>query len=379
MAAEQSLLEERGNEVRVLMFDNANIKGGIKGIKSLIQSVYNRDAYKRVLAEIEDFQPDVMHVHNTFYVASHAVYHAAKHKKVPVIQTLHNYRLVCPSAFLFHKGDIYIQSVNKVFPLDAVLKRVWDNSFVKTFMIALTTALNKRKGTYQKLIDKYVVFTEFSKDIFLHSSLNLREEQLAIKPNFIPDPGVNSAEREDFYLFVGRLSPEKGISVLLEAAKKEGFPLYILGDGPLRHEVEAAEAESPNIKYLGHTSREEVLEYFKKTKALIFPSLWYEGMPMVIVECMASGAPIIVSDLGNPGVMVTHEANGLKFEAGNADELIKQVRKLEQNPHLVDAYSNASRNTYMDHYSPSANYQRLMEIYHSAINQNVNVHTMTTP
>ncbi len=360
------------------MFDNANIQGGLKGIKSLFQSVYNREAYDRVLSEIEDFQPDVMHVHNTFYVASHAVYHAAKQAKVPVIQTLHNYRLVCPSAFLFHKGNIYTKSVNKVFPVDAVLKRVWDNSFVKTFMIACTTALNKWQGTYQKLIDKYIVFTEFSKDIFLNSSLNLREEQIAIKPNFIADPGVNTEEREDFYLFVGRLSPEKGISVLLEAAKKEGFPLYILGDGPMRAEVEAASAEAPSIKYLGHTSREQVLEYFKKTKALIFSSLWYEGMPMVIVECMASGAPIIVSDLGNPGVMVEHEVNGLKFEAGNADALIQQIRTLEQNPNLVEAYSSASRNTYVDHYSPTANYQRLMEIYESAITQNANVNKMTT-
>ncbi|MEL7534967.1 MAG: glycosyltransferase family 1 protein, partial [Bacteroidota bacterium] len=119
VAAEKALLEERGNEVRVLMFDNAVIKGGIKGIKSLFQSVYNREAYDRVLAEIEDFQPAVMHVHNTFYVASHAIYHAAKDAELPVIQTLHNYRLVCPSAFLFHKGNIYTKSVNKVFPLDA--------------------------------------------------------------------------------------------------------------------------------------------------------------------------------------------------------------------------------------------------------------------
>lgn len=368
VAAEKELLESYGNQVRICMFDNADIPNGALGrIKAMLQSLSNSKAKQKVKAEIADFKPDVVHVHNTFYVASPAIYYAAQEAGVAVVQTLHNYRLLCPSAFLFHDGEIYLDSVHKIYPLGAIRKRVWEGSLLKTWSIANITALHKLKGTYTKQVDKYIVFSEFSQQIFSDCSLNLRPEQLAIKPNFVPDPGKEELERGDHFLFVGRLSPEKGISVLLEAAEKGNFSVKIVGDGPLRPLVEEKAAQNANIQYIGLQSREEVMHHFRTTKGLIFPSVWYEGMPMVIIEALAAGAPIITSDLGNPGAMVHEGINGLKFEAGNADQLLSKIEYFQSKSHLVDQYAEESRNLYEELYSPRANYKTLIEIYESCI------------
>ncbi|MEL6651477.1 MAG: glycosyltransferase family 4 protein, partial [Bacteroidota bacterium] len=344
VAAEKELLESYGHQVRICMFDNADIPGGALGkLKAMFLSISNATAKARVKAEIVDFGADVVHVHNTFYVASPAIYAAAKESGVPLIQTLHNYRLLCPSAFLYHDGALYLDSVHKVYPLKAIAKRVWEGSLLKTWSIVNITAFHKLKGTYRKFVDKYIVFSEFSKGVFADSSLHLQEEQLAIKPNFVPDPGEENLPRGEHYLFVGRLSPEKGISVLLEAATTSNFKVKILGDGPLRPMVEEAASQNANIEFLGRKSREEVMHHFRTCRALIFPSVWYEGMPMVIIEALAAGAPIITSDLGNPGSMVLDGVNGLKFEAGNSAQLVEQIESLQATAFLVSEVSQASR------------------------------------
>ncbi|MEL7340058.1 MAG: glycosyltransferase, partial [Bacteroidota bacterium] len=226
VAAEKELLESYGHQVRICMFDNADIPEGAFGkLRAMFRSINNPAAKARVKAEIADFGAEIVHVHNTFYVASPAIYAAAKESGVPVVQTLHNYRLLCPSAFLYHDGALYLDSVHKIYPLQAIAKRVWEGSLLKTWSIVNITAFHKLKGTYQNLVDKYIVFSEFSKGVFADSSLQLRSEQLVIKPNFVPDPGEENVPREEHYLFVGRLSPEKGISVLLEAAATSDFKL----------------------------------------------------------------------------------------------------------------------------------------------------------
>lgn len=362
-AQEKELLASRGHEVESLLFSNAVISTAWDKVKYSLKCIYNRDAYQLVRDKIMTFQPDVIHVHNFFYVASPAIFYAAKKMDVPVVMTLHNYRLICPSAFLFHKGNIYRDSIHKVFPLGAVAKKVWNNSFLLTASIVLCTGIHKMLGTFRKHVDGFIVFTEFSRDLFLDSSLRLPKESFFIKPNFSEDKGGETAERDNFFLFVGRLSEEKGLDVLLKACKHGSFNLKILGDGPLREKVEAYAAQCPTIEYLGKRPQKEVTGFMKKAKALIFPSIWYEGMPMVILEAFSCGTPVLASRLGNPESMISEGKDGLFFESKDAEGLEEAIRKVNETPGLQKSLSEGARTTYEKHYSPQQNYDMLMSIY----------------
>lgn len=361
---EQELLASRGHEVASLLFSNATIATAWDKVKYSLKSIYNRSAYHLVLEKLKSFQPDVIHVHNFFYVASPAIFYAAKKMKIPVVMTLHNYRLICPSAFLFHNGEIYQDSIHKVFPLKAVTKKVWNNSFLFTASIVLCTGIHKLLGTFRKHVDGFIVFTEFSRNLFLDSSLHLTNESFFIKPNFSEDKGITTAERGDYFLFVGRLSEEKGLNILLKACEQGSFNLKILGDGPLREKVEEYTSRYPRIEYLGKRPQPEVTGFMQQAKALIFPSIWYEGMPMVILEAFSCGTPVIASRLGNPQSMIDEGKNGVLFLPKDASDLVEVVRTVEKNPALQKSLSFGARATYEQHYSPQENYDMLINIYH---------------
>lgn len=373
-AQEQELLASRGHEVASLLFSNATISTAWDKVKYSLKCIYNRDAYQLVLEKLKTFQPDVIHVHNFFYVASPAIFYAAKKMGIPVVMTLHNYRLICPSAFLFHNGDIYRDSIHKIFPLSAVAKKVWNNSFFLTASIVLCTGIHKMLGTFRKHVDGFIVFTEFSRNLFLDSSLQLSKESFFIKPNFSEDNGATTAERGNYFLFVGRLSEEKGLNILLKASEQGPFTLKILGDGPLREKVEAYASRYPTIEYLGKRPQEEVRGFMQQARALIFPSIWYEGMPMVILEAFSCGTPVIASRLGNPQSMITEGVNGLFFAPKDAENMVEAVRKLNDSPDLQQTLSEGARATYEQHYSPQQNYDTLIDIYlqvqHKAYNSN---------
>ena len=361
--AEHELLESRGHAVQRLVFDNAEVQSGIGQLLSAAMSIYNVASYRRTHDTIQSFRPDVVHVHNTFYVASPSIYFAANDCGVPVVQTLHNYRLICPSVYLFHDGRIYEDNIQKLFPLRAVMNRVTQGSLMQSLVIATTTAWHKLRRTYRDRISRYIVFTEFAQSVFMRSSLGVSTEKFAVKPNFVPDPGHNIDHDGDKYLFIGRLTEEKGIRVLLRAAEENEFPLRIVGDGPLADEVSAAAGKLPHVEYMGPLPRDRVLEILAESRALIFPSLWYEGMPMVIIEALASATPVIASRLGNPKHMVHDGVGGLLFQPGNADDLAECVQRLERSSALRSTLREGARNLYESQYSPDSNYERLVEIY----------------
>lgn len=360
---EKNLLEENGDVVDTILFDNAIIKSWWSRIIYLIRSIYNRKAYRIVEEKIKTFRPDVIHLHNFFYVGSPAIFFAAKKHKVPIVQTLHNYRLICPSVYLYHDGDVYEESVDKIFPIKAIFKRVCNNSLLQTASIVTITAVHKWLGTFRNKVDGFIVFTPFAKQIFAKSSLNVAPEKFFIKPNFTEDFGVSDLPREDFFLFIGRLSEEKGIETLMKATEVYDFSLKILGDGPLRDLVETYAKDNPRIDYVGRKNKPEVIDTLKKAKALLFPSTWYEGMPMVILEALSTGTPVICSDLGNPAFMVEAGVSGLRFEPKNPQKLAEVIELLDKDEDLFQTLSQGARSIYEEKYSPSMNYNRLKEIY----------------
>ena len=363
--SEGDLLASHDHLVERLVFDNREIATLLDKIRSGLTGIYNFRSAKIVTEKIKEFRPDVIHVHNFVPLASPSVFFAAKANNVPVVMTLHNYRLICPSATLYHKNKIYERSMRSIFPIDAILKGVYRNSIPQTAALALVIAFHNLIGTWRNKVSKFIVLTDFARSKFLGSRLNVSPDQLMLKPNFIADPGNGIETREDFFLYVGRLSKEKGIDSLLNAFSHSDHKLVIIGDGPMQEQVESYVKAKQNVKYLGFQSRAAIMDRMKRAKALIVPSTWYEGFPITILEALATGTPVIGSRLGGIAEIIKDKFNGLLFEAANEAALLETLDEF----HTVDrhALSVNARKTYLELYTPETNYRILMDIYTEAM------------
>jgi glycosyltransferase involved in cell wall biosynthesis len=365
--AEHQLLLKYGHVVEELIFDNSEIKTAVDKLLSGLKLIYNPAAARRVRKKIEEFNPDVIHVHNFVLIASPSVFYVARKFNLPVIVTLHNYRLICPSVTLFHKNKIYEKSMHAVLPLDAIIKGVYRNSRVQTAALAMMTALHSMIGTWRNKVDIYVALTQFARKKFEASAISIPAEKLLVKPNFVTDHGSGVINRKDFFLFVGRLAEEKGIRTLLKAATLADFKLTIIGDGPLRNLVTEFAKEHPNVCYKGFQDPAAVINHMKICKALIFPSEWYEGFPITILEALCTGTVVVASRLGGMAEIIQDGVNGLHFEAGDAQDLASRIEEINRSPEYLKSVSAKARLTYLDHYTPEKNYALLMDVYTRAL------------
>lgn len=366
---ELDLLLTHGHNVDTLEFNNDHIKSTWNKILTGLRGLYNPISANLLRNKITTCQPDIIHIHNFFPVGSPSLLYVAATARIPVVMTLHNYRLVCPSAILYTGGHIYEKSIRQTFPIDAIKRGVYRNSRVQTAFVVATTGVHKLLGTWRKKVDRYLVLTEFARNIILSSSLQLKPNQVVVKANSVVDCGPVPAERQNEFLFVGRLTAEKGIETLLDAAEKANLRLHIIGDGPLRSLVEKRAAVCPLITYVGFSTSETVATALRHTRALIVTSTWYEGMPLVVLEAFAASTPVIASQLGGLGELVQHEINGLHFKPGNVEDLVKQVKRLSNNAELAAMLGKRARESYEAHYSPERNYQELFAIYKAVITE----------
>lgn len=364
---EAELLKKNGHPVELLVFSNNQINSGWTKLTGALGAVYNLKSKREVADKILKFKPDVIHVHNFFHVASPSVFYAAQAQKIPVVMTLHNFRLICPSATLLHGDKLYDKSIHQIFPLDAIIKGVYRNSRVETALVACTTGIHKILGTWRNKVTRYIALTEFSRRKFLDSSLKLADQKVLVKPNFVQDYGANFFNRDDYFLFVGRLSVEKGIARMLEAAGKQPeISFKIIGDGPMRKEVEEFIGSHSNVEYLGFRDKSFIVNQLKHAKALVFPSQWYEGFPMTILEAFSCGTPVIASDLGGPAEIITHGVNGLLVDYRSADELLHAINKIQHDSDLHQKLCINARKSYEELYTPEKNYNLLLEAYQKA-------------
>jgi glycosyltransferase involved in cell wall biosynthesis len=364
--SESELLARNGHFVEQLIFDNKKIKTLKDKILLGFNVLYNFKSARLLKERIQNFHPDVIHIHNFFPQASPSLLFVAKRYHIPVILTLHNYRLICPSATLFFNHRIYENSLQSVFPWDAIRKGVYRNSKVQTAAVAVMTTFHNIIGTWKNKVDQYITLTPFSLQKFKSSMLKVMDNQWVMKPNFAPDLGEGDRKRKNFFLFVGRLVEEKGLNVLLKAATLYKFRLYIIGDGVLKKKVQRMAKVNPNIRYLGFLNRNKIIEVLKRCKALIFPSVLYEGLPLTIIEAFSTGTPVIASNIGAMAEVVDNEINGLLFETGDERELARKVVEMQFYSTSPYFYENA-RKTYLKNYTPERNYRMLMNIYKEAI------------
>lgn len=364
---EIELLQQNGHEVKALYFDNSQ-----HTFLKLLLMPFNPFSYAKTKREISRFKPDVVHIHNLHFAASYAVIRAVSRTQTPMVKTLHNYRLLCPSGTLYFKNDLYLKSLSRPFPWKAVKDKVFRNSRILTFWLAFSTWLHRKWGTFQK-VNRYIVLNEQSRSLFLASNLQLKNNHLVMKPNFIQPNAVTqtATQRGNHYLYIGRLSSEKGIDVLLKAFASNGLPLTIIGDGPLRDDVLVAKAKNPLITWMGYQGKEIIDEQLRQCNALIVPSVCYEGMPLTIVEGFAAGTPVITSKLGAMQTIVTHNVNGLLFTPNNADSLNKQLQRWQNIGETKKReFSVHALNTYKSKYTPQKNLSSLLSIYNEAMSKN---------
>ena len=363
--AEKALLERMGHEVIPFVEDNARLKG-MNPLKAALNAVWSREAQEKLRRLIRETKPDVAHFHNTFLMVSPAAYYACREAGVPVVQTLHNYRLICPGALLMRDGRVCEDCMGRAIPWPGAVHGCWRGSRLQTSVVVAMLTVHRLMKTWTEQVDVYIALTEFVRRKFIGGGLPA--EKVVIKPNFVhPDPGPGEG-RGGYALFVGRLSPEKGVRTLLRAWEQlDGkVPLKVVGDGPLAEEVRRAAARLPGVEWLGRKGQEEVYALMGDAAFLVFPSEWYEGFPMVIAEALARGVPILATALGSQGSIVDHGRTGLLFRPGDPEDLAEKVEWAWTHPNDLREMGREARREYEQKYTAEKNYEILMDIYERA-------------
>ena len=355
------LLEENGHQVLLYSRHNDELKKLSKfgKIKLFFDTIFSLKTYREVREIIKKEKIDIVHVHNTLPLISPSVYYAALSKKVPVVQTVHNFRLLCPGATFVRDEEICEDCVTKGL-VCAVKSKCYRNSMLQTLMVTLMLKIHRFLGVYNKI--NYIALTEFNKKKL--ESLVKKPDKIFVKPNFMKKMDIEKESTVgDYFLFLGRIDRLKGIYTLVKAWENLNEKLVIIGDGPERQIIEKIikEKNMKNISMLGFMKREEALEYLKKAKALIVPSNWYEGLPMTIVEAFSYGVPVIGSRLGNIEAVVDHKINGMLFERNSAEELQSVIRSFNNNISL-ELGRNAGK-IYKSNYTDYIGYKKIKNIY----------------
>jgi glycosyltransferase involved in cell wall biosynthesis len=364
--AEEQLLQSRGHEVRPLIFDNTGIRG-VGAVVSGLSAPWSQASYNRTADEIASWRPDIVSVHNFFPLATPAVHYAAARAGVPVIQTLHNFRMLCPSAVLFRGGSPCEDCLGKVVPWPGIVHACYRQSYSASASAAAMISVHNLLKTWQKQVTLYFTLTEFSRHKFIQGGFP--PERLVVKPNFVPtDLGPGRGE-SDFVFYAGRLTEEKGIPLLLKAWQvgKPRGRLLVAGDGPLAPSVRALAESTDSIQYLGQLSVAETYEYMGNARAFVFPSLWYEGMPRAIIEAFSRGTPVIANRLGSMAEMIRHEETGWLVESGNCNALADAISAAFSDRVDRSVMRSAARVEFERNYTADRQYDLLMDAYQVAI------------
>lgn len=370
--AERRLLIDAGHQVSEYSRHNDEIAGyGLWGKATLApRTVWAWDSYREIKALLEKEKPDVAHFHNTFPLISPAPYDACRKAGVPVVQTLHNYRLLCPRAILMREGRVCEDCLGKTFPWPGILHACYRDSYAASATVAAMLGVHNALGTWEEKVDVFIALTEFARQKFIEGGLPA--DKITVKPNFVhPDPlaGGNHKSQGLYALFVGRLAPEKGLRTMLAAWELlDGrIPLRIVGDGPLRPELEALAKCLKRVSFDGWLERGKVLDALKEARFLVFASEGYETFGLTIVEAFASGLPVIASRLGAVAEIVEDGWTGLHFTPGDAENLAAKVVWAWTHSKETEEMGKAARAEYGAKYTAERNYHVLMAAYKQAM------------
>ena len=359
---EKKLLEENGHTVVTYTRDNSELKSSLlKKLLLPLTTVFSLKTYRNVKKIISDNNIDIVHCHNTFPLISPSVYYAALKYKVPVVQTIHNFRFLCPNA-LFHKHGKVCEECLQKGVFNAIKYGCYRNSKIQTLVVSAMLFIHRKLGTYKKI--NYIFLTDFNKEKFRGLLGDYVDKQF-VKPNFeYIDATPAKPEEIDHnkFVFIGRLDEYKGVRFLLNAWQNvsEEKQLYIYGDGKLAEEVRHAEKENSNIHFMGFQPITNVLESLKTAEAMVFTSEWYETFGLTVIESFSVGVPVLCSDIGNAANIVTKANAGIIYKTNSVDDFVTKLYKLSSDRML---YVNNAIYAFQKYYSPIVNYKQLKQIY----------------
>lgn len=361
--SERRLLLEGGYNLSALDFENPTSSAA--SIAALAQAPWNHGAVEQTVAEARRHRADVVHIHNTWFALSPAVIVGLRRAGFPVVATFHNYRPVCVNAMLFREGAPCEVCVGRS-TLPGVRYRCYRDSFVASAMASLTVQLHRLRGTWAEDLSAAIVLTEFAKQRLVEGGLP--PDRTIVKPNFVGDPGVRTTPPSvsNEVIFVGRLTKEKGIDRLLAAwpkAQLDGLELRVIGDAADGYSADGADE---GIQLLGRLKPESVKATMLRSRALIVPSVWYEGQPMVILEALAAGLPVLHTDLGALGE--TSGSGGLLIGAGGVHDMASALGMLTDGE-LMDRLGANARHEFEERFSERSGLEALGRIYCLAMGQ----------
>ncbi|HVW87428.1 MAG TPA: glycosyltransferase family 4 protein [Bryobacteraceae bacterium] len=371
VAAEVRLLREAGVEVLEHFVTNDGAGGFRETVNLVRSSAWSWPAYRDVRRICVEFRPDIAHVHNFWMALSPSAHQACHDEGIATVQTLHNFRLICANALLLRNGRICEQCVGKT-PWRGIAHRCYRNSALASAAVVRMLAASRRRRIWTEKTDAFVALSESSRRRF--AAAGIPAGKIFIKPNFVPAriarPLRSGSLRN--LIYAGRLSPEKGVRLLLQAwarVDRRRAKLIVAGTGPLARELRdfaAALSLGDSVDFPGHISPERIEELLADSRGAILPSLCLENFPRMLVEAFASGRGVIAADIGALGELVEHCKTGLLFRAGDAESLAFAMETILRDDSLASRLGEAAAQEYAEKYTPSRNLKTLFEIYEFA-------------
>ena len=358
--AEIALLQRHGHEVMLYRRDNADLDA-LPRWQAAVDSVWSKRTVMEVGRLLRSFRPHLIHAHNTFPLISPSLYGVAEQLGIPVVQTLHNFRLLCPQAMLMRNGRYCDDCVGR-WPWRAVLHRCYRGSLTQSAVSAGMVSGHRMLGTWRDRVRRYIVLNQMCREIFIRGGLP--PDKLCIKPNFVEAAGVPGDHMRHGGLFIGRLAVEKGVLTLAQAIRQKPVTrITVCGSGPLQAIVE----QSDGLDYIGFERGEALRARIASAEFLVMPSTGIESFGLAAIEAFACGTPVIASRHGGLREIVEHGHNGLLVTPGNAEELADAIAFAVANPMQMRRMGLEAYQTYLARYTPERNYTTLLDIYHQAL------------
>lgn len=370
---ERALMEHHCEVVPYERFnDNIDESTLTRKFQLALEGAWSTRTYQELSALIRQHRPDIAHFHNTFPLISPSAYAACRDNDVPVVQTLHNFRLICPGALLLREGRPCEDCVGTTL-LPALRHRCYRGSLPATGALVWMLLQNRWRGTYQTLVSRYIALTEFAASRLIEGGLP--RERITVKSNFVGDIQYPGTGDGGYAVYVGRLSAEKGLRTLISAWKLlPQVPLKILGDGPLRQElIDLVVQQKLPVEFLGFCDRSTIIDTIGRAVLQVVPSECYEGFPMVVLEAYACGTPVVCSRIGSLNEIVEDGVTGVKFDPGNPRDLAEKIQLLWDDAGRRLSMRGTARSTFDNKFTASRNLAAIMAIYETTIRTHMHI------
>ena len=365
---EKKLLEENGYSVITYEKRNDDLDNvsTIKKVTAGVEFIWSPRAFREISEIIDEHKPDIAHFHNIFPQISSSAFAACKRKGIPVVQTLHNFRYICPAGLLQRENKPCEKCLEGTL-LSSLIHKCYRNSFVATLPMAAMITFNRITGSFKNNVDHYIALTNFAKTRFIAGGLP--PEKISIKPNFVNDIEHCQPITGDYVVYIGRLTQEKGVATLIEACKKtKQIPLKIVGDGELRQQLESTCIQYDlNVEFLGYQNKDSVMALIRGSRFLVLPSECYEGFPVTIAEAYACGKPVLGSKIGSLDEIIVENVTGRKFSFGSENSLAKTMQEMWADQEGLKIMSKNARDAFDHKYNPKINLQMLSTIYNQVV------------